>query len=462
MSRTPKADRAPSQPPLDPAEFDFEDGLLWAMHCADGPSPRRAVEAARAMLERENRPWTLRFRPDVRDLPADARRQAARVLGADADDISLLANTSAGLVSVAQGLQWRPGDRVVLPLGEFPTNVWPWLALELRGVEVRTVPLWYGQRAGADAWASTPPTADTVRGAEERLLEALEGARGRQLLAASWVRFQDGLVLDLARLASGCRAAEKTRPGPDAHSPGIDFVVDGIQGAGLADPRLASPEMEGIGAFATGGHKGLLGPHGSGLLYTSAEFRSRLVPTGSWLSVEGAYDFRRPNTDLDRAWLDDGLRLEQGTPNLVGTALLHSSLELLADAGIDVIEAHVADLRCRLLDGLARLAPWRREAERLAALDADGRLGPIVALHHGYGERAAALPDGERRARARLDELCRRGYGRGIYTTVREGYLRVALHGWHRHRDIDRLLDWLGTAGEVDGADPSDAAARGL
>lgn len=419
------------RPPLDPELFDFDPGILWVMHCADGPSPKAAGEAARDMLGPETRPWTLRFRPDVRDLPAEVRRLGARVLGAEVDDVGLTATTSSGLVTVIRGLRWGSGDRIRLPQGEFPTNAWPWLALERWGADIRTVPLWPGHRSGAAAWQSTPPTADGVEGLEERLLEALDTGKdedirpdANHILAASWIRFQDGLVLDLGTLARGC--AER----------GADLVVDGIQGAGLA-----VPDLDGVAAFASGGHKGLLGPHGLGLLWTASRFRERLAPTGSWLSVEGAYDFDRPNTDFDRQWLPTAERLEQGVPNLVGAALFRASLELLAEVGPERIAAHVAGLRARLIEGLARLPAWAAEADRLAGLDAAGRLGPIVALHHGND----ADGDGSS-GQDRFKRLARAGYGQKIYSTVREGYLRIALHGWHDEGDIERLLDWLGGA----------------
>ncbi|MCG8455698.1 MAG: aminotransferase class V-fold PLP-dependent enzyme, partial [Holophagales bacterium] len=341
-------------PPLDPALFEREPGLLWAMHAADGPIPRSSAEAGRAMLRRELRPWTLRLDADMRELPAEVRQEGARVLGCSAADLSLVSTTSAGLVTVARGLPLSAGDGVVLPAGESPGSAWPWLALAAEGSRVRQVPLWDGHLAGAGAWDSAPPPPGVDP--ESRLLGALEPETA--VLAVSWVRFQDGLVLDLRRLAEGCRRR------------GVRLVVDGIQGAGLLLPELA-----GVSAFVAGGHKGLLGVQGSGLLWTSPETRREMGAMGSWLSVEQGLDFSRPSTDLDRARLDDGRRLEQGVPNLVGLAILHRSLALLAEVGVAAIDAHVAELRCHLIEGLGESRQWRAEGERLAALAARGRLG---------------------------------------------------------------------------------------
>ncbi|MEM8931593.1 MAG: aminotransferase class V-fold PLP-dependent enzyme [Acidobacteriota bacterium] len=405
------------KPPLDPERFDLPEDGVWALHCADGPSPIAGAEAATVMLGREVRPWELRIDRDFEGLTARVRRAGAAVLGGRVEDVALTGTTSSGLVTIAQSYPWRPGDIVVTPLGEFPSNVWPWRALAARGVDIVEVPLWDDHRAGAAAESSSPPSAEADP--EGRLLDALDRHPASRVLTASWVRFQDGLVLDLDRLAEGCRER------------GVDFIVDGIQGAGtlpLAADRLAG---RGLRAFATGGHKGLLGVHGAGLLWTAPSLRERLVPSGSWLSVEDGYDFSRPNTDLDRAWLADGRRLEQGVPNLLGCAVFAESLELLADAGVDRIAGHIAVLRGGLLLHIGGSPSWSADGERLRALDAAGRLGSVIAVHHhGLGDSG-------------LYALVRRGRRRGLFTSVREGYLRIALHGYHHDADVDRLVDGL-------------------
>jgi selenocysteine lyase/cysteine desulfurase len=397
-------------PPLNPALFHLDEAHLWAMHCAEGPVPRAGVRAVRAFMLKELQPWSVRWEEDFRGLPAAVRQEAAALLGGQAEDVSLTPTTSSGLVAVAQGFPWQPGDEVVAPLGEFPSNAWPWLALEARGVSFREVPLWEGHRAGIEAWASTPPTAGSDP--ETRLIAAL-GPRTR-ILTVSWVRFQDGLKLDLRRLGGACRER------------GIHLVVDGIQGAGTV--RV---ELEGLAAFATGGHKGLLAPQGLGFLWTDPSFRQLLSPSGSWLSVEEATDFTRPSTDFSRAWLSDGRALEPGGPNLLMASALLESLRLLNGAGVPTLAAHIANLQARLLEGLEG-SPWEGEAIRLRGLLRADRLGSILAFHHG-GAGAE-----------RLQALLHAGYRRGLYTSVREGYLRVALHGFHTAADVDRLTAWLG------------------
>jgi selenocysteine lyase/cysteine desulfurase len=396
-------------PPLNPALFHLDADHLWVMHCAEGPVPRVALRAVRAFMHKELRPWEMGFEEDFLGLPAAVRAEAATLLAGRAEDISLTPTTSSGLVTLAQGFPWRVGDEVLAPLGEFPSNVWPWLALRARGVGFREVPLWEGHRAGGAAWSSAPPTVGMDP--EARLIAAI-GPKTR-ILALSWVRFQDGLKLDLQRVGAACRER------------GVHLVVDGIQATGTVPGSL-----EGLSALATGGYKGLLAPEGLGFLWTEEVFRQSLSPSGSWLSVEQATDFSRPSTDFQRAWLPDGRVLEPGGPNLLHASALLESLRLLNGVGVPAIATHVAGLQHRLLEAL-RGSVWSAEAERLRGLLMAGRLGSILAFHHGGGG-----PD-------QLNQRLKVGARQGVFASVREGYLRVAFHGFHTEGNVDRVAAWL-------------------
>jgi len=399
-----------SIPPLNPALLHLDSDHLWLMHCADGPVSRSVAHAVRAFLHKELWPWELQWEEDLQGIPEALRQEVAGLLGGEAADISLVPSTSAGLVTVAQGYPWRAGDEVLVPLGEFPANVYPWKALEQRNVQFREAPLWEGHKAGAAGWDTTPPAAADEP--EARLIDAI-GPRTR-IMAVSWVRFQDGLKLDLARLGSACRRR------------GIHLVVDGIQGAGTVVPNLY-----GVSAFAAGGHKGLLAPQGQGFLWTEPLFRRSLAPCGTWLSVEEGTSLQRPATDCQRRWLEDGRRFEPGGPNVMACVGLLEGLRTLQPAGAGAIAGHVRVLQGALLDALAGSPAWAREVTRLRGLMDRDRLGSILSFHHGdMGPEA-------------LQELLHRGFRRGVYASVREGYLRVAFHGWHEEADLHRVADWL-------------------
>lgn len=404
----------PMETPLPRNAFDLDPDVLWVMHCSEGPVPVAASDAVTRFLRVERRPWEVGWEEHFIGIPAALRTESARLIGGDEADITLTATTSSGILVVAQGYPWKPGDEVITPLGEFPTNAWPWLGLKSRGVSLREVPLWNGHIGGARAWDSAPPPPDV--NPEDRLLDAI--GPSTVAVSVSWVRFQDGLRLDLARLAEGCRERD------------VRLFVDGIQGAGTLPLDLSA--IDGVDAFVSGGHKGLLAPQGLGFLWTSPGFRVDIAPLGSWLSVEDCTDFSRPSTDLDRGWLPDGRRFEQGVPNLVGAVALLESLRLINHGdGAAAIAEHVRGLQERLLDGLRRNGTAATDVERLGGLLEQRRLGAILGFHHeGRGEDWAGA-------------CLRSGTKNGILASVREGYLRIALHGWHDEDDVDRLVPWL-------------------
>jgi selenocysteine lyase/cysteine desulfurase len=128
------------------------DDRKWALLAVEFPSSRTATHFDHASVG----PISLRvsnamvavsrdyaedgFQFSWRDDIEVVRGQAATLVGSDIRNIAFTQNTSTGLSVAANGLDWRPGDNVVLSEREFPSNYYPWMNLERRGVEVRRVP----------------------------------------------------------------------------------------------------------------------------------------------------------------------------------------------------------------------------------------------------------------------------------------------------------------------------------
>lgn len=391
-------------PLLPPQLFDLPPGNLWVSHCKDGPIPRASAQRLTELLDTELRPWALRWNEDFLDVQASLRQAGAALFGVDVHDISLTTCTSTGLQAVSLGYRWKEGDEVLIPTGEFPSNRLPWLALAQRGVHCREVALWPGQAVDA----AVPPQVGIEP--EQRLLDAITPRT--RVVSVSWVRYQDGLRLDLAKLGRGCRDR------------GVHLVVDGIQGAGTA-----VPSFEGVSAFATGGHKGLLGLQGQGLLWTAASFRKLLMPVGTWLSAPDAFSQAGTQAEAASPWAADGRRLEAGSPSILSCAVLERSIQLLLEhGGAQAVQAHVAKLQKALLARLRSATDWAAEALRLDELLQAGRLGSILSF----------VPPAER-----FDRLLKDAEASGISTSIREGYLRIAFHGWHSSEDAERCAAWL-------------------
>lgn len=203
------------------------------------------------------------------------RHSAAWLLGADPKEIAFLKSTSDGIALVAEGFPWRPGDNLVLPEGEYPANVYPWLHLEEKGVRVKTV-----------------PCRDT-RVAIEDVAAAIDAAT--RLLSVSFVQFATGFRSDLTALGNLCQARQ------------IDFCVDAIQGLGVFPIDVRAMHIDYLSANS---HKWLISPQGASIFYINQAKLDKIRPNSvGWKSVADPHSYSR----LDYRLKDDASRFESGT-----------------------------------------------------------------------------------------------------------------------------------------------------
>lgn len=313
------------------------------------------------------------------------RSSAAQWLGVALDELALVHSTSEGINVVAQGLEWRPGDNVVVVRGDFPANVHPWMNLRRDGVEVRFV---------------EPATVGEV--SPEAVLARCDGST--RLVSVSAVSFVTGFRADVRTLGAALRAR------------GVLMFVDAIQALGHMP---LSPYDDNIDFLAADGHKWMLGPEGVGLFFVRKALLSRLRPRFvSWLSVQDPYECQRYDSPLR----DDARRFEYATHNTAGIHAFEAALNLVRAVGVDAIAPHVLGLARRLADGLDA------RGYRVVSPRDDARRSGIVAFTRDDVDQA----DVERGLLAR-----------GIVIARRCGYMRAACHLYNDASDVDRLLDAL-------------------
>ncbi|MFY1987960.1 aminotransferase class V-fold PLP-dependent enzyme [Achromobacter xylosoxidans] len=311
------------------------------------------------------------------------RARLARLIGGDARRLAFTKNTTEGLNTVAQGLAWQEGDNLVVDDQEHPTNALPWLNLRRRGVQVRV------------------PSARAHRYTVDDLWQHVD-ARTR-LIAVSWVQYGTGLRTDIAEL--GRRCAER----------GIWLVVDGIQGAGLL---RAEVDAWGVDAFASGAHKGMLGPLGVGLLHVSPRLLDALDPLYVGPSEITTLDKTGLQWQVGVSDAGDARRLETGNLNYPGIAGWAAALDLIEWVRPERIEPWVLELSAALSDGL--------RAQGLQVVSpADAALrSTTTALR--VADPAAALA-----------HLAREGV---VASIVEYGYVRLSVGAYNNHGDVDRIL----------------------
>ena len=309
------------------------------------------------------------------------RRRGAALISASPDELALVHNTTEGVNLVAEGFPWRPGDNVVVPANEFPTNLYPWMNLASRGVEVRRVPVEQGRIDLAQVAAACD-----VR---------------TRIVAVSWIGYASGWRSDVDALVEL------------AHDRGALLFLDAIQGLGVfpLDVRRTPVDF-----LAADGHKWLLGPEGAGLFYLRREHLDLLRPIGlGWNSVVQSHDFDR----IELAPKPAAARYEGGTYNMPGLLALGASLELLAAYPIEQIAARILAITDQLCERLMR---------------AGATIASCREAEHASGIVSFELPG---RDPALLRKQCRE---RQVIVSCRAGRLRASPHAYANSDDIERLL----------------------
>jgi selenocysteine lyase/cysteine desulfurase len=114
-------------------EFELEKRSIWLNTAHQGRLPRRAAQALAEAVRWKLHPELLASSDRFLEVPSRLCRALARVLGAREDDVVLANSASYGLHLVANGLDLGPGDEVVVPTNDFPSDILPWLMLRDRG-----------------------------------------------------------------------------------------------------------------------------------------------------------------------------------------------------------------------------------------------------------------------------------------------------------------------------------------
>lgn len=367
------------------ALFPVTERANYLNHAAVSPPPRPTIDAIQSQLADVSENGSVNFRSWLATKER-TRVLLASMLGAQPEQVAFMRNTSDGLSTVANGLDWRAGDNLVTFRREFPSNIYPWLrARDAFGVEVRLCE----ERDG--------------RIDLDELIGLIDNKT--RIVAVSHVQFGSGFRADLERLGRAARAHDAL------------LIVDVIQSLGVVPIDV---EAELVDVAAAAGHKWLLTPEGVGLLYLSARARERIQPTlVGWVSVPNPDD----HADFGQGWNRGALAWETGTAPISLIHGLEASLKLLNEVGVAKIQTHLEMLTDHLCERLQNTG-YEVVSSRRA-----GEKSQIVCIRHLNGLSAMDLY-------AHLKQ-------RNIITAPRADRLRIAPHLYNTLEEIDGLVSAL-------------------
>lgn len=368
-------------------EFPVTKEKIFLSHGADCPLPRRVAEAvSKYALQCTTGDQEKFVYPDLLD---DGRKLGARLLNCQAEEVAFVGPTSLALSLIASGLRFKKGDNILVYFDDYPSNVYPWMALAERGVQVR--------------YLKTPGL-----GVIRPIDVSGQVDENTRLVALASCHFISGYRIDYQAIGKLLRER------------GILFCVDAIQTLG-AFPTT----VENIDILAADAHKWMLGPCAAGLLYVRQSVQEQIKP-----EIYGWHNVRCPNYVAQEqiVYKKNAFRFEAGTHNLLGIVGLHAAMELILELGVDDIAAELLRKRNWLVPAI--------QAKGYTVLSADvapENASAIISLFKP-GEDLTALHQ-------KLTDA-------NIVTSLRgdrsgQRYIRLSPHYYNTDRELQRVMELL-------------------
>lgn len=355
-------------------------GKIYLNHASLSPVPLPVIDHANLFLKRRSETHI----DDMSQWMADAEEakiKLGRLINGDPDRFAFFDNTSTGLNILAQGINWKPGDRILLNDVEFPSNVYPFLNLKNQGVEIDFVHSQKGAVNSVDILAAVKPET--------------------RLISISAVQFLSGYRSNLKKIGDYCRE----------HN--IIFSVDAIQALGALQIDVKDCHID---FLSCGTQKWLLGLMGLSFIYITEELQHEITPRFvGWASMENQTSL----LDYSFVFKKSADALQNGTINMIGVNALLGSLELLLDFGPENIERRIIENTRHLIERLHSIG-----IKPVSGRYNEKNLSGIVSF---TSPRSKMINQ-------RLTE-------EKVSTSLREGYVRMSHHFYNTFEELDKAVD---------------------
>lgn len=292
-------------------EFPVAREMVFLAHAGDCPLPNRVAEAvanyARQCTVGDQEKFVF---PGILN---EGRKLAAQMLHCQPDEVAFVGPTSLALSLIASGLKFRKGENILIYFDDYPSNVYPWLAMADQGVEVRLMNI-------RELGVIRPK--DVMGQVDENT----------RLVALASCHFISGYRIDHQAIGKYLRERN------------ILFCLDAIQTLGSFPTTV-----ENVDFLAADAHKWLLGPCGAGILYVNKSVQDRLNPP-----IYGWNNVRCPNYVAQEqiVFRAGSQKYEVGTHNLLGQVGLIAALQLATELGIDNIAKELSRKRAWLVSAI--------------------------------------------------------------------------------------------------------------
>jgi selenocysteine lyase/cysteine desulfurase len=368
-------------------EFPVAAEQIFLAHAGDCPLPRRVAEAVSDYALRGSR-----GDQEAVVYPAilsEGRQLVSQLLGCQPEEVAFVGPTSLALSMFASGLKFRRNDNILIYFDDYPSNVYPWMALAEQGVEVRLM---------------------NTRGLGMIRPQDVMGQvdENTRLVALASCHFISGYRIDVDAIGRYLRDRK------------ILFCLDAIQTVGAFPLPIEHVDM-----LAADAHKWLLGPCGSGIMYVRSSLQERLNPP-----LYGWNNVASPNFVAQEqiVFRTGAHKYEAGTYNLLGLVGLLAGVRLLLEVGIDNIARELLRKRGLLVAALQTKGYKVLHADAPAS----ARSGIVAFCQPGKD----------------LSELHRKLWTHSVITSLRtdragQNYIRLSPHFYNTDEELTRMIELL-------------------
>lgn len=360
----------------------LKNDIIYFNHAATGPFSKVLVDQISKVLKDKSENKIDDYN-SFKEVAGETKSILANLINTLPERIAYTDNTSNGINILAQSINWKRGDRILLNDIEFPANVYPFLNLKRIGVEIDYV------------------KSDNGIVSSEMIIDAVKP--GTKLISVSFVQFLSGYRINLEKLGRFCSEND------------IIFSVDAIQGLGAL--RL-DVEKCNIDFLSCGTQKWLLGLQGLAFIYLNEKLQKKLIPSNvGWLSVNNAWDLLDYSLDLKTS----AEVFQGGTLNALGIYAFNSSLKLFREFGYQDVEKRVLENSKYFVEKLNSVG-----IECILSNSDISNLSGIVTVKMQNPDRVFETLNQNK-----------------IVCSLREGLIRFSPHFYNTMQEIDRVVDVL-------------------
>jgi selenocysteine lyase/cysteine desulfurase len=369
--------------------FPVTEKAIYLNHAAIGPSPNPVSNEVQKWMVHHKSYGDMYFSPlnQMYEAIDKDRKKIGFLINAkySEEEIAFTYNTSYGLAAIAEAIDWKEGDSIILNTLEYTSNSYTYQALAKKNkLKLKVIDHINGQLS------------------LDQYKEVLD--QSSRLVAISHVQFSNGFRTDLKELGSL------------VHDAGAEIIVDGIQSLGAVPLDVQETDID---YLAAGGYKWLLGPLGTGFLYVKKELTESLNP-----SFIGSMSDAVP-MNLSHHNYQPGPAVKRFQASLgPASYLIATAAEFLTNVGIEKIFKHIIFLN----DLIIKFVNDRPSFELNS---------PVASLSTRSGIINFSCPNAE----VIVTKL--RKLEKPIAVSYREGGIRISPHCYNIKSEIQKCLETI-------------------